>query len=101
MPRGNAHLTGSARAESIARYRRLGRRGWEKKQEREEAVTVNVAPELMPLWNRVGRSIKGTPQERLEAFEHYVHENDNEAVEAMQDAADAKLEAMIAERMAS
>ena len=73
------------------------RRGWDRRRENEERVTVNIAPDLMPLWERVRWGLKGTPQERLEAFEAYVHDHPSEVTQALQDAADAKLHAELDE----
>jgi hypothetical protein len=70
-------------------------RGWETRRERDEAVTASVAPELLPLWGRVGAAIHGTPQARLEAFEEYVDEHPGEQWEAIQGAADEQLDALI------
>jgi hypothetical protein len=98
MPRGNSHLTGEALAASVSRYKLAGRRAWEKRMEREEAVTVNLAPELLPLWAVVGSEIKGTPEERLAAFEQYAHDHPSEVLDAQVEAAAAKLEALLRDR---
>ncbi len=69
-------------------------RGWETRREREEAVTVNLAPDEVALWERVKGGLKGTPSRRLEQFEQYAHEHPDEVVVSLQDRADAKLEAL-------
>jgi hypothetical protein len=76
------------------------RRGWETRREREEAVTVNLAPDERALWERAKGALRGTPARRLEKFEQYVHEHPEEVVESLQAHADARLEALIAEREA-
>lgn len=77
-------------------------RGWETRRERDDAVTVNMPAELLSLWRRVGASIGGgTPHERYENFMRYAEEHPSEAVQSMQDAADAKLAAMLRERGAA
>jgi hypothetical protein len=98
MPRGNAHLTGSALAASVARYKMAGFKAWEKRQERDEAVTVNLESDLVPLWRRVGETIKGSAEERREAFEKYAHEHAGEVLEALQDAADATVDVLVRQR---
>lgn len=98
MPRGNSHLNGAARAASVARYQAQGRRSWEVRLEKEEAVTRNLSAEQLVLWKRVGSSIKGTPEQRLATFERYVHEHASEVIESLQDAADARLAELIAQR---
>ncbi len=72
-------------------------RSWETRREREQAVTVNLSADLLPLWERTKLQFKGTPSERLEAFLAYAHDHEDAGIEAVMDEADAKLEAMIAE----
>src|SRR5271156_224494 len=72
-------------------------RSWETRREREQAVTVNVPADMLPLWERTKLQFKGTPAERLEAFLAYAHDHNHETIEAVIDEADAKLEAMIRE----
>jgi len=98
MARGNQHLTGAAKAASVERYREAGRKAWLKRLEAEEAVTCNIAPEHMPLWDRIGGELKGPPAARLSAFEHYMHDHPSEVIEAMCEAAEAKLSAELEKR---
>jgi hypothetical protein len=96
---GISKVTGEPHtAESIARYQAIGFKAAARRLEREEAVTCNIAPELLPLWKRVRSSIKGTPEQRLAAFQLYVHNHQAERVEALGNFADEKLEALLAER---
>jgi hypothetical protein len=75
-------------------------RGWETRREREEAVTVNIEPGERALFERAKGALKGSPSQRLEKFEQYVHDHQGEVWEALQESADEKLEAMIAAREA-
>jgi hypothetical protein len=81
------------RSRSVSAYR-----GWDKRREHNEAVLVNLDLDLRPLWNRVHTAFQGTPEERLRAFEQYAHDHPGEAWEALQEDADARLEAMLATR---
>jgi hypothetical protein len=71
--------------------------GWEHRKELDEAVTVNIPPHLQALWRKTKNKFKGTPQRRLEQFEHYVHEHEGEENSVLQDEADAQLARMIRE----
>jgi hypothetical protein len=77
--------------------RRLGAlRGWEHRREADEAVVVNLPPDLVPLWERVRASIHGeTPHARTEAFLEYVEEHPGEAVCARCESADDTLAALL------
>lgn len=72
---------------SVSAYRAADTR-----REREEAVTCNLAPDLLPLWQRVRGQFSGTPHQRWEAFARYVEEHPDEVDAACQDAADAWLD---------
>lgn len=72
-------------------------KGWETRREREQAVTVNIPPDLMSLWNRVKYQFKGTPEERLKAFLEYAHHHQDEGVQFLQTDADRKLNKLIME----
>jgi|GEM_PF-4410254 hypothetical protein len=89
-------MRGMKRSRSVAAYA-----GWEKRKEAEEAVTVNLAPEHLALWERTRGAFHGSPQARLERFEQYAHEHQGEEMAALQDAADDKLEAMLRSRDAA
>ncbi len=72
-------------------------RGWERRRERDEAVTVNIPADLLPLWERVKGGIRGeTPHARFEALMAYAEAHESEAIEAMAEDADRKIEAMLA-----
>jgi hypothetical protein len=74
------------------------RKGWETRSERDEAVVVNLDPSTVSLWKRVRYAFKGTPHERAEQFAEYVEEHPGEAIDAIQDYADAEVARMIARR---
>jgi hypothetical protein len=73
-------------------------RGWETRREREEAVTVNLPPELIPYWERTKAQFKGTPEQRLKAFLDYAHDHPDDAMEAVEHSSDRKLQQMIRQR---
>lgn len=51
----------------------------EQRQESDEAVERNIAPELVPIWRKHRRHIKGDARRsRLEAFEEWIHDNEAE-----------------------
>jgi hypothetical protein len=55
----------------------------ERSQESDDAVRQNIAADLLPLFERVKRTIKGsTRQSRTEAFLLYAAENPNEVIDA-------------------
>jgi hypothetical protein len=90
--RESARVYASARRQKGASARTY--RAWETRRERDEAVTVNIPPELLSLWRRVRSTIHGaTAHERVERFMEYAETDEGEraSVSAMQDAADAKL----------
>jgi hypothetical protein len=72
-------------------------RGWEHRKEREEAVIVNLEPQLQSLWKKLKYQFKGTPGHRLEQFQKYVHEHEGENMRFLQEEADDKLDRMIKE----
>lgn len=64
----------------------------ERREENEGEVAGNIPPELVPLWEKVKRSIKGSSrQSRTEAFMQYAHENPREVVEAQEGDIDAAI----------
>lgn len=88
------------------RRRRFGhygtRRGAEHAREREEQAEVNIPPDLLPLWRRTRRQFRGTPHQRYEQFMQYAHDSgEREAMGALQDDADAKLERALIQREAN
>lgn len=51
----------------------------ERRQESDEEVERNIETELVPVWKKVRRRISGSQyQSRLEAFRHWVHDNESE-----------------------
>lgn len=66
----------------------------ERQAESDDEVRVNIPPDLVPLFERVKRSIKASPRmSRTEAFLKYAEENPEEVLEVIED----KTEAMIRE----
>jgi hypothetical protein len=66
----------------------------ERQAESDDEVRANVAPELVPLFERVKRSIKASPRmSRTEAFLRYAEEHPDEVLVAIDD----KTEALIRE----
>jgi hypothetical protein len=57
----------------------------ERRQESDDEVRANIDPELVPLFDRVRRSIRGSAhQSRTEAFLHYAEENPGEVIDAQE-----------------
>lgn len=71
-------------------------RGWETRRQNDERVAVNIAPDLLPLWDRIKGQFKGTPEERFEAFDQYASEHGSEIDQAVNDEAEEKLAREIA-----
>lgn len=64
----------------------------ERRSESDGEVNANVPAELVPLWERVKRRIKGsTRQSRTEAFLHYAAEHPREVIEAQEGGIDATI----------
>lgn len=62
----------------------------ERRSESDDEVRVNIPAELVSLFERVKRGIKGSPREsRTEAFLHYAEEHPAEVLEALDDKTDA------------
>jgi DNA polymerase I-like protein with 3'-5' exonuclease and polymerase domains/uracil-DNA glycosylase len=58
----------------------------------------NVAPEHWHLWQRLAPMFRGSPHERYEAFEQYLHDHPDEALEAAASHADTWLEGETGDR---
>ena len=71
------------------------RKGWETRSERDQAVTVNLEPSTLALWNRTRYAFKGSAHERAEQFAEYIEENPREVIEALDDYADREVARMI------
>lgn len=71
----------------------------ERRQESDDEVRQNIPAELVPIFDRVRRHIRGTPKlSRTEAFMHWAEENPGEVV-AMRDAAmEAELNRLLKEK---
>jgi hypothetical protein len=79
-----------------ARRKEVAPRRWarERASESDDEVRANIPPELVPLWERIGRSIRGSAkQSRSEAFLHYAEEHPSEVLEGLED----KTEALVRE----
>lgn len=65
----------------------------ERRSESDGAVVANIPEELIALWGRVKRKIKGSDRRsRTEEFLQYVEENPDEVIDARQAYADRELE---------
>lgn len=74
-----------------ARRRGLSRAtGRERASESDDEVRANIPSELVPMWNRVRKGIKGSPRKsRTEAFMQYAEENPREHYAGVEDKTDA------------
>ena len=71
----------------------------ERGQESDDEVRSNLSPEMVPVFNRVRRDIKGTPRKsRTEAFLQWAEENTGEVFELMQHQADRELAKLLKEQ---
>jgi hypothetical protein len=62
----------------------------ERRDESDDEVRQNIQPEMLGLWERVKRGIKGSPREsRTERFLRYVEENPGELLLVLEDRTDA------------
>lgn len=91
LARGRGQKPGSA-ARSSAAYR-----GHETRSEREQAATVNIPPDLLPLWDRTKGQFRGTPHERYEAFMEYAEAHPRDAADALSEESDRKLGELVKE----
>lgn len=79
--------------------RRLGAiRGWEHRKESDDAVTANLDPHELALWEKTKGGFKGSADRRYEAFRDYVHDHPGEVGEALDDLGDAKLRELVKAR---
>lgn len=79
--------------------RALHRARGERQSESDDEVRGNIAPELVPLFERVKRKIKASDRmSRTEAFLHYVEAHPGEQFAALEDVAEARLLADLAKR---
>ncbi|HEY5261492.1 MAG TPA: hypothetical protein VIJ33_05225 [Solirubrobacteraceae bacterium] len=76
IERANAQRTRQAHRATAAQHR----------SESDDVVRSNLPPELVPLWERVKRSIRGSDRmSRTESFLHFVEENPGVYLEAIED----------------
>lgn len=62
-----------------------------------EGVAANLPPHLIPLWDKRKMLGTGSVDQRTEAFLQYAHDHESEAMVALEESAEKKLEAMIRE----
>lgn len=73
----------------------------EKRRESDDEVASNLDRELIPIWRRVKRQIKGSPRKsRTEAFLQYLEENQSEVWAMREQRAAAELDDLAAEEEA-
>lgn len=82
---------------SVGSYVTASIRGVDRRRSADAEVAANLPADLLPLWEQVARRFSGSPDERAEAFMEYAHDHASEVVAAIQNDADAKLDAMIDE----
>lgn len=81
------------------RPRQLRRTTAEKRQESDDEVRSNLAPDMVRVFDSVRRHIKGTPRKsRTEAFLQWAEENPGEVFDIMQHDADRYLSQLLAEQ---
>jgi hypothetical protein len=69
----------AAERDAKARARAMNRTAKERASESDDEVRQNIPDDLVPIFNRVKKSIKGTPKlSRTEAFLHWAEENADE-----------------------
>jgi hypothetical protein len=79
-------------AKASEQERRARRKRGEGRAESDDAVRSNIPPELVPLWERVRKSIRGTDRRsRTEAFQQYAEENPGEVYAAQEQEAERGL----------
>jgi hypothetical protein len=62
--------------------------------ERDERVVTGIDPELVPLFLKIRRGLRGSPSERREKLLEYAHENPDEAMAAVQEETERELARM-------
>lgn len=83
-----ASLKRSAASARMKGIRKVGTRA-ERREESEDEVRHNIPPHLVPLWNRVKRSIRASSRKsRTEAFLEYAEEHPDEVYAHSDDATD-------------
>jgi hypothetical protein len=91
-----------AKLEKRGRLKRPRSTADERKVELEEATRREISPELLPLYDKIGKGIRGNdPTSKAEAFLHYAMENPAEVLAAQGHEADVTLKRLIAEHQAT
>lgn len=73
----------------------------ERARESDEQVERDISADLLPVWNRVKRSIKATDRmSRTEAFEHWVHEHSADVYEIQAEALESDVAELVANEYA-
>lgn len=68
-------------------------------RESDDEVRANIDPDLVPVFDRVKKSVKASPRmSRTEAFLHYVEENPQEVIQLQQQSADLDVAKLVAEQ---
>lgn len=81
---------------SHAHHKRSAR---EVARESDDEVRANIDPDLVPVFDRVRKSVKANPRmSRTEAFLHYVEENPQEVIQLQQQSADLDVARLVAEQ---
>lgn len=79
-----------------AKFQRTAR---EVQSESDDHVRANIDPELLPVFERVKRSIRGGPNKsRTEAFLEYIESNPEDVIALQQQAADVEVKRLLAEQ---
>lgn len=83
---------------SAERPRALRSTTGERRQESDDEVRTNLQPDMVPVFDKVRRHIKGTPRKsRTEAFLQWAEENPGEVYDLLQHDADRYLAQLLAE----
>lgn len=86
-------------AHAERRKAKFKRSAAEVRAESDDRVRANIDPELIPVWERVKRSIRGTPHKsRTEAFLEYIESNPEDVIALQQEAADVEVKRLLAEQ---
>ena len=76
--------------------------GIDRRSESDDEVRQNIPPDLIPLFDRVKRSIKATPRmSRTEAFLQYAEENPADVLEVIEDKTEALIRELEAQQRAA
>lgn len=88
-----------AAAHQQRREKKHQRTAREVQAESDDHVRANIDAELLPVWERVKRTIRGDAhRSRTEAFLQYVEENPGDVIALQQEAADVEVRKLLAEQ---